>query len=259
MSQTEAIVLPETAFELSAHLSLADHEAAKWAWYEMAGAVLSHYVVDQQQRLARLLQWFYQDLAFCARENYYSMEAADLGCCVISKQGNSTTLATVLCLLAKQLDLKLDIILLPGSAVIVHHLTGNPQYINPLNGELLSKHQMHAFIRGELGNAAPFKQSYLKPVKPKRLIIRLLHELKAGAVVSQKFEVALECCNLLLQWNEDDVHVKRERAFIAQQLGCINIAVADLEFFIEHNPHDPMIELLKLQLKELNSHHQTTH
>ena len=256
---TDAITLPESAFEITEHLGFSKVEAAKWAWFEIAGAVLSHYHVSQHQRLKSLISWFYQDLGFCVRDDYFSVEAADLGACVISRQGNSTTLATVLMLLAKQLDLTLEPLLLPGNTVLCSKIDDVVRYIDPLTGQELTKHQLHVLVRGEHGNAAPFKPSYLKPGSVKRLLSRMLHELKAGCIVSHQFESAMECCNLLLQWHSDDVHLNRERAFIAQQLGCIKVAEADLEHFIENSPHDPVIELVKMQLKELRDHAETYH
>ena len=86
-------------------------QSTQWAWYALAGSVLSHYVVDRHDRLTALLHWFYQEKGFCAREDYFSVEAADLGRCLVTRQGNSTTLATLLMLLAKQLDLQVELIL----------------------------------------------------------------------------------------------------------------------------------------------------
>lgn len=255
----DGISLPESALDVGAHLGFSKQEAAKWAWFEMAGAVLSHYLVDQQQRFNALLHWFYEDLGFCVRDNYFSTEAADLGTCLISRQGNSTTLATVLMLLAKQLDLELEPILLPGNTVLRCKIAGEVSYLDPLTGKELSRHQLHVLVRGELGNAAELKASYLKPATVKKLLTRMLHELKAGCIVSHQFEAAMECCSLLLQWHSDDVHLNRERAFIAQQLGCINVAAADLQHFVDNSPHDPVIEIVKMQLKELNEHAEIYH
>lgn len=255
----DGITLPESALEIGAHLDFSKLEAAKFAWFEMAGAVLSHYLVDQEQRLKAMLHWFYKDLGFCARDNYFSVEAADLGTCLISRQGNSTTLAVVLMLLAKQLDLELQPVLLPGNTVLRSNLAGTVRYLDPLTGNELTRHQLHVLVRGELGNAAELKPSYLAPAKLKKLITRMLHELKAGCIVSRKYEAAMECCSLLLQWHPDDVHLNRERAFIAQQLGCINVAAADLQHFVDNSPHDPVIEIVKMQLKELSEHAEIYH
>ncbi|WP_445773174.1 transglutaminase family protein [Shewanella sp.] len=255
----DAVSIPETAFELSEHLGFSASKPAMWAWYEMAGAVLSYYVVDQQARLQGLFNWFYNDLGFCARDNYFSIEAADLSYCVLKRQGNSTTLSILLILLAKQLDLTLEAILLPGNTVLKSQVNGVVKYHDPLTGSELNRHQLHALVRGEMGNAAKLKPSHLKPATLKRLISRMLHELKAGCIVNQKFESAMECCNLLLQWHPDDVHLNRERAFIAQQLGCIKVAISDLQHFIDLSPHDPVIELVKIQLKELSQHTQVYH
>lgn len=255
----DGISLPESALELGAHLGFSNFKAAQWAWFELAGAVLSHYLVDQRQRLNALLHWFYHDLGFCVRDNYFSVEAADLGTCLISKQGNSTTLATVLMLLAKQLDLELEPLLLPGNTVLRSKIAGELRYFDPLTGTELTRHQLHVLVRGELGNAAELKSRYLEPASVKKLISRMLHELKAGCIVSHQFVAAMECCSLLLQWYPDDVHLNRERAFIAQQLGCINVAAADLQHFVDNNPHDPVIEIVKMQLKELNEHAEIYH
>ncbi|MGS0676702.1 transglutaminase family protein [Shewanella sp. 0m-4] len=255
----DSIQLPETALDIAEHLGFSKAKNGNWAWLELAGSVLSFYVVDRRERLNGLLNWFYNDLGFCPREDYYSAEAADLGKCLTSKQGNSTTLATVLMLLAKQLDLKLDLLLLPGQTVLCSQIDDQIRYIDPLTGAELSKHQLHVFVRGELGNGASFKSSYLKPASIKRIVSRMLHEMKAGSILAHKFEPAMECCNLLLQWHSDDLNLNRERAFIAQQLGCISVAAADLTHFVENSPHDPVIELVKMQLKELKEEVETFH
>lgn len=259
MKLNDSIQLPETAFDIAQHLGFSKVKNAHWAWLELAGSVLSFYVVDRHERLAALLNWFYHDLGFCAREDYYSVAAADLGKCVTSKQGNSTTLATILMLLAKQLDLKLELLLLPGQTVLRSQIDDDITFIDSLTGRTLTKHQLHILVRGELGNAAPLKPSYLKPASVKRIVSRMIHEMKAGSIVAHRFEPAMECCNLLMQWHQEDLNLNRERAFIAQQLGCMSVATADLKYFIENSPHDPVIELVKMQLKELKENVETFH
>ncbi|MBR9729471.1 SirB1 family protein [Shewanella intestini] len=255
----DVVSIPETAFELSEHLGFLPAKAAQWAWYELSGSVLSHYVVDQQARLDGLFNWFFNDLGFCAKDDYFSVEAADLSYCVTKRQGNSTTLSTLLILLAKQLDLPLEAVLLPGHTVLRSKLGGETTYYDPFNGEPLSRRQLHNFVRGELGNAAKLTPRHVKTASVKTLISRMLNELKASCILAQKFEQALECCNLLLQWHPSDVHLNRERAFIAQQLGCIKVAMSDLQHFIDSSPHDPVTELVKMQLKELSQQSQVTH
>lgn len=253
------VSLSETPLAISEYLGLSSAERAKWAWYELSGAVLSQYLVDQSQRFDALINWFYQDIGFCSRPDYFSVNAADLANCILSRQGNSTTLGVCLTLLAKQLDIPSDIILLPGQTLIQVELNQQKHYIDPLTGKYVDRHYMHALVRGELGNAAALKPSYLKAASTQQIITRMLHELKSGAIVSKQYEVAMEVCNLLLTWYSDDVHLHRERAFIAQQLGCINLAAADLQFFIEQNPDDPLTELVKIQLRELSEQPETYH
>ncbi|WP_394131432.1 SirB1 family protein [Shewanella maritima] len=254
-----AVSLPETAFELSEHLGFSSAKSALWSWYELSGSVLSLYVVDQQARLDGLFNWFYNDLGFCAKEDYFTVEAADLATCITKRQGNSTTLSTLLVLLAKQLDLPLEAVLLPGHTVLRSKINDNIVYHDPFNGQELSRKQLHNFVRGELGNEARLTPKHIKVGTVKKLISRMLNELKAACIVAQKFEAAMECCNLMLQWHPGDVHLNRERAFIAQQLGCIKVAISDLQHFIDNSPHDPVTELVKIQLKELSQVPQVIH
>ncbi|MDF0533836.1 tetratricopeptide repeat protein [Shewanella sp. A32] len=258
-SDDKALSLPETAFELCQYLGFSEIKQVQWAWYELSGAVLSRYLFDEEQRYAALLKWFYQDLGFCEKAEYFSREAADLGRCLQSRQGNSTTLATALMLLGRELDLKTELILLPGTTVMSCQLAGEIHYVDPLTGQSLNREQLHALVRGELGNWAPMKDNYLKPASAKQVLTRMLHELKAGCIIERKFESAMECCSLLLDWYPDDLNLHRERAFIAQQLGAIQVATADLQYFIDNNPHDPIVELVKMQLQELGEETQVFH
>lgn len=253
------ISLPETPLALIEHLGLASREKAEWAWYEIAGGVLSHYLVDQEARLKAMLSWFYRDLGFCARDDYFSLEAASLAHGFLSRSGNSTVLATIIMLLAKQLDLKLEPILLPGNTLLCWQRGKSRLILDPLSGEFIDRTRVHALVRGELGNWARMKPAYVKPSSVKELIARMLHELKAGAIVQQRFDVALECCNLLMDWYPDETMLIRERAFIAQQLGAHRVAEADLKQFIDLSPHDPVVELVRMQLRELGEHQDILH
>ncbi len=255
----DSVKLPESLLELSQHLGFSRFENTKWAWYELSGSVHSHYLVNRQQRFDALLNWFYRILGFRQREDYFSSEAADLGTCLLSRHGNSTTLAVLLQLLAKQLDLTLDVIFLPGHTVLRASIDDKPKFIDPLNGRPLCRDMLHAFVRGELGNHAPLKAGYLKPVSPIRIMSVMMHELKAGCIVSHQFEQALECCNLLMRRHSDDVQLNRERAFIAEQLGCTKMAKEDLEYFVEQSPHDPVTESVKIRLQKLSDTQETYH
>ncbi|QYJ74355.1 tetratricopeptide repeat protein [Shewanella sp. FJAT-52076] len=258
-SLADGVSLPETPLDILAHLGLADRQKAEWAWLEIAGGVLSHYLVDRDARLKALLSWFYRDLGFRAKDDYFSLEAASLAHTLMFRQGNSTTLATVLMLLAKQLDLPLEPILLPGHTLLCLKDGKKKLLLDPLSGELIDRKRVHALVRGELGNWAPMKPAYVKTSGVKALISRMLGEIKAGAIVQQRFDVALACSNMLLDWHPDDTMLIRERAFIAQQLGAIRVAEADLRQFIDLSPLDPVVELVKMQLRELGEHHEVLH
>ena len=53
----------------------------------------------------------------------------------------------------------------------------------------------------------------------------------------------------------------RDRGFIFQQLDCFKLASSDFEYFIEQYPEDPIVMLLKQQIKKMKieKHTQTIH
>ncbi len=254
----DELSLPESAFELCQHLGFGLAKQANWAWLELSGSVLSHYLVDQQRRFQALLNWFYKDLGF-APEKIIFPGRRPISASVFSAAREQHHIGNCAYVAWQTAGLEIRPCTVAG-----HHSAGLPRgrrthLSRPSSGERLSKERLHALVRGELGNSAPLKASYLKPVGTQRLMTRMLHELKAGAIVAHEFEVAMECCNLLLEWHADDLSLHRERAFIAQQLGAIHVASADLQYFVDNSPHDPVVELVKMQLRELGDDPQTFH
>ncbi|GLS82970.1 tetratricopeptide repeat protein [Paraferrimonas haliotis] len=244
---------PSALLELGETLGLSQIKTSQWRLLELKGAVLSQYLIDHQQRLAALLEWFYQTQGFAAAEKgYFSAASADIGRVLTTREGNATALAVILKILAKQLNLTLDILMLPGNCVLRFEHNGQCHYLNPLDGQPLTLHQMHSLIRGELGNHAQLEEHYLRGATNEIISKRLINEIKAGFVVEGKFELALHCCNLLMSRYPEQLQYVRERAFMEQQLGCHKAAAVDLQTFMDKSPKDEALaELLRMQIKEL--------
>ncbi|GLP95451.1 tetratricopeptide repeat protein [Paraferrimonas sedimenticola] len=242
----------EGLLELGQQLELSSKQTSHWKLIELQGAVLGQYLIRHRQRLDALLNWFYHLQGFgAARERYFTAASADLGATLISRQGNATSLALLLRYLASEISLNLDILLLPSHCVLRYMDNDKPLYIDALTGEYMAREQIHAFVRGELGNQAQLKPKHLQPAKDERIATRLLNEIKAGFVVEQQFGKALICLNWLLARYPKQVQYLRERAYMAQQLGASKAAAQDLQAFVDSRPKDPMLDLMKMQIREL--------
>ncbi|MFT7456862.1 MAG: regulator of sirC expression with transglutaminase-like and TPR domain, partial [Marinobacter maritimus] len=84
------------------------------------------------------------------------------------------------------------------------------------------------------------------------IMMRLINVIKAAYVQEKSLEQALLCCDMLLRIDPNDAYEVRDRGFLFQQLDCLNLARTDFEFFIEHYPQDPIVGLLKRQIRQIN-------
>ena len=107
----------------------------------------------------------------------------------------------------------------------------------------MSLHEVHCLIRAEEGVMGADQQEFLTPAIDDDIILRLLNDMKAAALIqeSSNYELGFELCNILIEWQGRHPHWIRERAFLAQKLGCVSFASSELEILIEEEPDDPLV------------------
>lgn len=258
----EKISLPETFIHISQHLFSLDNTVVK-AWNDLSNDVLHCYRIDAFERLQALLKWMYQYQGFSqASESYFSMSSYHLEHVLASKMGHSTTLAILCKSLAEQLDLKVELLLLPSDVMLSFYQEKTKEYhfFSALNGEPLSEHALLCFIRAEEGNLLlPSMDSYFEPATDEALIRRLLSEIKAVAHNEKAYEISFEICNILIAWRGRHTSLVRERAMLAQLLGCVDFASAEFMSLIEEEPDDPLIDFVKFKLHEMEFEHNVFH
>ncbi|WP_163934260.1 tetratricopeptide repeat protein [Paraferrimonas sp. SM1919] len=256
----EDIQFPQTIFELNQLLQIGDTQVAHWKWLELSGGVLSQYVIGAENRFNALLNWFYKEQGFIAADkDYFSVHAIELAQVLSRRSGNATSFALLLWMLAKQLDLKVDIIVIPGQFVLRADLDGKQVYVNPINGEQWSVERLHKQIKGELGAHVTVTDEMLSCATDAKIIKQLVQHLKASSLLDKNYELALKCSNIQIDWFPDEYPLKRERAFIVQQLGCVTAAAADLQDFVDNSPKDAVRDAVKLQLKLLQDTTEVFH
>jgi regulator of sirC expression with transglutaminase-like and TPR domain len=93
------------------------------------------------------------------------------------------------------------------------------------------------------------------------IIKRYISVLKAAYIQADNIELALLCSDILLRLDPEDAFEVRDRGFLFQQLECFQLACNDFTYFIEQCPEDPIVNLLKQQIKQMTDEHsaQTIH
>lgn len=120
---------------------------------------------------------------------------------------------------------------------------------NTLSGEAISWHDLEERL-SDLENQE--EHVSLDVVKDTTLISQYLISLKTSLIREQKFDLALECVNLILGLNPEDPYHRRDRGFLLQQLDCYKVAFDDYRFYVDKCPKDPEAKILQLQLDNIS-------
>ncbi|MBY6197662.1 SirB1 family protein [Vibrio hangzhouensis] len=216
---------------------------------------------DDKQRLDSLLRLFYTEWQFCGdHDAYFSSENAFIDKVLERRKGIPVSLGAILLYLGRKLGMPLEAVTFPTQFLVKVNWPGEaPVYINPYDGEYVSKKRLHAWLIGNDGPLVKLEAKHLATSDNPTVIGRWLALLKSALLREEKYTLALRCTDLALTFVPDDPYEIRDRGYIYQQLDCHQIAATDFQYFIEQCPDDPAIELLKTQVSAINRSPVTLH
>ncbi|MCG6201534.1 SirB1 family protein [Psychromonas antarctica] len=213
---------------------------------------LASFAVADKEKLDKLLDILYQQQDFKGDwQAFFKVKNALISQVLSRRKGIPISLG-ILCLdLLKFCGFDVQGICFPSGFLIRIVLENEVLYLDPFTGELPSWEQLELKVRGQLGNHARLTLDMLKPDDNKTIIIRLINVIKAAYIQAENLESALLCCGILLRIDPDDAYEMRDRGFLFQQLDCFKLASIDFEYFIDQFPEDPIVSLLKQQIKHM--------
>jgi regulator of sirC expression with transglutaminase-like and TPR domain len=223
---------------------------------------LSDFDLVDKAKLLKLIDCLYQQQAFEGDwKAFFKVENALISNVLSRRKGIPISLGVLLLDFLKESQFDAQGICFPSGFIIRVNIEDETIYIDPFTGELVSRNLLELKLRGQLGNHARLSTEMLEPDDNKTIIMRLINVIKAAYVQEESLEQALLCCDMLLRIDPDDAYEVRDRGFLFQQLDCLNLARTDFEFFIEHYPQDPIVGLLKRQIRQINidTHTQVVH
>jgi regulator of sirC expression with transglutaminase-like and TPR domain len=217
--------------------------------------------VDDKQRLDALLRLFYTEWQFKGDDDeYFSSDNAFIDKVLERRKGVPVSLGSILLYLGSKLGLPMEAVTFPTQFLVkVCWPNEAPVYINPYDGEYVSKKRLQAWLIGHEGPLAKLEAKHLETVDNPTVIGRWLALLKSALLREEKYTLALQCTDLALTFVPDDPYEIRDRGYIYQQLDCHQIAASDFQYFIEQCPDDPAIELLKTQVTAIGRTPVTLH
>ncbi|MDR0807403.1 MAG: invasion regulator SirB1 [Enterobacteriaceae bacterium] len=210
--------------------------------------------IDEELQLEQLLHLFYHQWGFGSANGIYNLsDTMWLDKVLKTHQGAPSSLGLILIYIAEHLAIPLHPVIFPTQLLVkADWLDGDSWVINPLNGETLTKHMLSVWLKGHLGIHAKLNHRDLIDAANSQIILKILTALKSALVQENKPELALRASQLSLSLNPKDPYEIRDRGLIYAQLECNHIAVHDLNYFIEQCPDDPVTEVIKMQLNNMD-------
>ncbi|VFP78101.1 UPF0162 protein YchA [Buchnera aphidicola (Cinara cuneomaculata)] len=213
------------------------------------------------EKLEKLLFLFYKTWNFGSAINVYKLsDMIWLDNVILYHKGNSFSLGIILIYIASQLNLTIIPIIFPTQLILkFQSLEKKIFYINPINGEILNKHILKVWLKGNISSSTKLEESYLQESEPLLIIQKILDILKIALIEERSIELALHVSNILLKIKPKDPYEIRDRGLIFSQLQCYHVAISDLLYFIEQCPEDPVSDIIKMQIHSIEQKRNTLH
>lgn len=217
--------------------------------------------LNQDQQLEVLIKLFYRTWGFGGAGGVYRLsDAIWLDKVLASRQGTPVSLGIIFLHIAHQLELPLMPVIFPTQLILrADWLDEEMWLINPINGDTLSEHILHVWLKGNLGLSAEIEDDDLEEAENTVIVRRMLDTLKAALMEEKQMELALRASQAVLEFDPDDPYEIRDRGLIYAQLDCNHVAISDLNYFVEQCPEDPISEVIKMQIHAIEHKQVTLH
>ncbi|XRX43233.1 MAG: tetratricopeptide repeat protein [Buchnera aphidicola (Tetraneura sorini)] len=208
---------------------------------------------DNKKRFKKLLYLFYVHWNFTSSNGLYKLsDSLCIDNVLKHKQGTAISLGIIFFHISKELNFPISIVLFPTQLILkVDWSKGDKYLIDPFNGQFLNNHILEAWLKGNISPTAKLNKNNLKADNFLTIIKKILNTFKTALMEEKKMDLALIANKILLQITPNDPYEIRDRGLIYSQLDCDHIALADLIYFIEHCPEDPISEIIKIQIHSI--------
>lgn len=214
---------------------------------------------SQIQRLRILNQFFFQELAFAGNvNNYYDPDNSYIHRVIATRRGIPISLAVVYMELAQQIGLDMKGVSFPGHFLMKLSVQSGEIVLDPMNGSSLSREDLEERLEPYLdqqaehdfGDELPLA-AYLRAAHPREILARMLRNLKAIFMESQRWQQVLDVQERLVILLPEEITERRDRGLARAHLGHAQAALEDLEAYLALRPHAEDADSLRERLPDL--------
>lgn len=216
---------------------------------------------NQKQKFESFIRHFYHEWGFSGdTDAFFSPQNTRIDLVIQRRKGIPVSLGALLLYFGERLGFPIEGVVFPSQFIVKITWNNEPAlFLNPFNGEYVSKSILRAWLIGQDGPLAKLTPRDLAAADNPTVLGRWLAVIKTSLLAENNFTLALKCTDIALSFIPDDPYEIRDRGFIYQQLDCHQMAADDFQFFIDNCPEDPASEMLKLQVSALSGHQPIIH
>ena len=204
---------------------------------------------DPIERIHFVLDFFYTQNIFGTPTTAVKPQDYDLVAALNTHTASSPVLAIILADLFRAARLDAHAIIARHKVLVRIEVEDNQfVFIEASAGVSLEWDEVKQYL-----NIKDKKQSQIELPDEQTIGMLLLSMYKTSLMDTGLFAKALEVVDLIISFEPDNPYERRDRGFVLQQLNCDSHAVADYKFFIEQCPADPLAQLIKMQLDDINN------
>jgi len=241
------------------------------AWEEYPKMDLGHYreildlmVDDLRPRLADLRyplkivqeinQYLFIEQNFAGNDrDYYNSRNSFINDVLDRRLGIPLSLSIIYMILGDRLGFPIEGISFPAHFIIRPQHPDLDLFIDPYNkGEILFAEDCANKLAQLYGQRIPLQQEYLQPVSIRRILDRLLNNLKLIYLRNQEPSKALAAIERSLMLNPNVPTQWRDRGLICYQLDRYTEARIDLESYLQQIPYAEDSQIIMRLLQEMS-------
>lgn len=204
-------------------------------------------------RLLRLNDVLFTSLGFRGNaENYFDARNSFLNDVIDRRTGIPITLSTIYLEVARRLELQLFGVGMPGHFLVKYQDESVEILLDPFHaGRLLSEDDCFRMILQMYRGKVIFHRSYLSAISKKQTLTRMLQNLKSIYARAGDHHKTLSVIERALLITPESPREIRDRGLVYAAQEHFNLAIADLEAYLQREPQANDADTIKKKLAEL--------
>jgi regulator of sirC expression with transglutaminase-like and TPR domain len=179
-------------------------------------------------------------------------DAAYLNRVLQSGRGLPISLSILYVEIGRLAGLPLSGVAFPGHFLVRLDPPDGAVFFDPFHGgRMLLAEELGRLLRQLRGRHAVLQKEHLLPASNKRILLRLLANLKRSYLQAQDYERALHAVERMLHVDPERISERRDRGLLYGQTGRREPAIADLREYLDARPQAPDAERVRRVLVEL--------